>query len=259
MEAIIENARSLFPNDLFDELLSKVTEKQLLETLVYEITLGVTNDNYKKSIEIIDDILSIDSNLINIIYDISNNYMKYITKGSFEFFNHYDSNNEYTKDMYEYMLMYIIDDIDAYNDFCVSRQYCDINEIKNDLYNETCRAIRCEAVKIFKKIILENDINEIKDRFKDLGLFESAVMSCGNFEILHILEQNGFEFSKINSYDIYTSHLYDVIDWIRIHFSVEDIKSLHNTSSLIYHHVYNIPIPKFMYKKLHFLNEHDNH
>lgn len=277
LETIKNFASSLFTDEIFTKLTSSCNENELLETFVYEISLGVTNANVNKSIEVLDLILSY-APLKRYIVNRCIEHLNYPTIAITEMHSHFNiqfdldslfeissknpirevlkyNNDDFNNDFDKYMFINrifredLVDEFTTLFDKAIEEEKCKYRpygisfelDVKRIIWLSYEYSIRFEAVRIFKYLYMNYDITKFDSYTMNHYIFNSLMFSS-NHEIAHLLEQKGINFSAIPSNLIYNCHHYDIIEWIYIHEPIEDVSKLKNTDSLVYHFLHKSEI-----------------
>ena len=134
------------------------------------------------------------------------------------------------------------DDIDLFIDICVQFPEC-----INNIYNYRIYSIRLfeltilfNAIKCFKYMIINNYYN-VNENYSFLG---RSIAVSNNFEIIRLLENNGFDIFKISDilYDLIDYHRNDILKYIfyrntingRIEYCFENSISSYNYDIMLY-------------------------
>ena len=164
--------------------------------------------------------------------------MSLYNQAKIELFNHFNLKyNAISKELE----MYINDDIEIFKNELESKINEFDSKFKLDNYISICfmKAIRSEAMRIFNYLRKRYSLKDYIKRDANDVLKETA-MKTGNLVILHILKVAGYDFSKLELYDIYDSHQFFAIKYITICYEIENISKMNHTESLMNHYVYNI-------------------
>ena len=270
LKKITQYSSILFPDNLFNKLISILTERELLETLTYEITLGCNNENLSETIQILDLIVSYNEDM-KYILERCLDTMNYCSKSVIELHKHFNIAFEpallayYTSynvvnpylysDEFKELLkkrdkiaysedfwislnkIFIEDDVDKFTSMFNLLDYSN----KSIIYKSIICSIRSEAIKIFKFLYINCKFDEI-EQFELRRYILEPCINIGNNEIFHMIEQSSIDISKISLIDVYNAHHYLLNEYLFMRYLNNDISKISFTSSLIYHFMYNINV-----------------
>ena len=271
LESIKNSASNMFNPNTFERLNSINDENTFLEILTYELCEGINNNNYKNSIKLLDLIIAYKP-LKKYIIERCSKDLIYPTKANIEFNRHFNFN--FNIELLESItydnklinsIKYYDDDFLNTTDKCLFINDVFIYDKKNDfieLLDKTINdesklteiissvykyAIIFESVNILKYMLLNYRLNEYDNKIIYKFILKPMLKS-GNYEIIHLLEQQRLNFAKINYIDIYECHHYDIIEWFIINYEIKDIHNIKYTHSLMHHFLDNIELyPNIVY------------
>lgn len=230
---------NIIPEEYLNELISKTNENELLETLIYEISLGITKENIDNSINIISKIIQYKPYkkyiLIKCIKNIQRKsktiqkVIDYFDLKDIEI-NDIELNNINIKqDINKYFNIFYEDDLEEYIKLI---QNNDLNEEHQFYYLKV--AIKTDAENISKYIIDHND-------FTDMFLYSFLItaLNTGNRRIIDMLLFKDISFDDISDNTIINSHHLDIIYDIS-RYRTFNFNNISYTRSLYFHFVKNI-------------------
>lgn len=250
-------------SDLFEKICSIVNEDTLLEICSYEISLGINQNNHKKSIDVLDKIVSYNS-LKKYIIERCIKELVYHSKSNIEIHEHFNINFDIESLNYVYkdkidINIFTNDSLDEFielfNKLTHENIECDVIDrlteldIMKNTWLSFDYALRYESIKILKYLLLNCNLKDYDDYVLTNYIFNPMLKTC-NHEMIHLILNTGIDFSKISYKRIYNCHHYDFIEWFQLHFGMNDINQMNYTDSLIYHFIYNInefPTMSFKY------------
>ena len=276
LEQIISTAYELIPSDLLDDFLEgfyksnsesnlKNTQRDLLKTLAYEISLGCNNENINKSIEILDMIVSYDNSLEEVIrasiknnsfpskyniklyehfnesfninlleHHITNNLSEEIFEYQFEKLNKNTLEKLSEKELIELFKIFIEDDIEEFIK-------ASLNDNKESALKSIRCAIRCEAIEIFKYLISRFPIDSF-DNAIIAKYIAHPMIEVGNISMLQYLFDSKFQFLEYMNADLNNCQHYKFVEIFKTQYETESVVALRYTVSMIYSKLYNIKL-----------------
>lgn len=238
MNYIVESARSLFPKDLYETLVSKATEKQLLETLAYELTIAINSENAEAILNTLKAIISYDNSIKSVIKHVCLNHDKhrqFRSKARYQLYQELD-----------------IEEFKTFKPF----EGIDRSSYGKTTIDHVRDAIYTEQVDLFKNLFIKFQLGKEPTENEMLLIYLTAIES-GNNEIISYVKQTKYDFSKFfqmikssnesqknaNYSDlVYNSHNYHYIDYMLKNNHLDSIETVESTDSLIYHLLYGIKL-----------------
>lgn len=277
MENIIELASEIHSSSIINELSIIVNEDTLLEILAYESVLAINNENCDRILRLLEMIIK-RNDLKKFIIARAIKELAYPSKSIIRLHREYniefddyalssitDHNpltrfiecdiNSFSSNEAMYLFLNriftedLVDEFITLYDAAIAHEKNKDNplnisfeaDIKRVIWLSIRAAINSESIKILKYLLLNNKINEYKEA--PLRVYVIVPMiTIGNNEIIHLIEQAGIDFSNIQAMNLYNCHHYELIQWINNQYHIKDVNSLISTDSLIYHFLNGIEL-----------------
>lgn len=223
LESIKDIASELIPSHYIENLSSVTNENQLLETLVYEISLGINKENANTSISILTRIFKYKPILKSILEKTTSQHF-YNSPGFDIVYKHFKINyKERTVDSLDRLILE--DNEDALV----------LLDLSSSIKLQRCyrKAIEYENI-VFLKYLLLN----YQER-PDIYALNVAIYT-GNLQIYRILMQTGSDFSTVDIDVFKNSHHYDLMSFMECSTKGFNIsEETLNCRSLYFTFVYN--------------------